>query len=91
MTKDHQIGDAPIQEEYREMMNGLARGIDDVLNGVDVRPKTVGFVLLVFPFDSTDGRCNYISNGARADIKVLLKEQLARFEGMPEVKIGTKQ
>jgi hypothetical protein len=30
-------------------------------------------------------RCNYISNGRREDVVVLLKEQLARFEGSPDV------
>ena len=87
MTKkpQFQIGDAPIEETYRAKMNGVARGLDDVFNGTE-RPKKVGFVLLVFPFDSTDGRCNYISNSDRADVKVLLREQLARFEGMPEAK-----
>lgn len=85
MKQKFTIGDAPIQDEYRDMMNNVARGLDDVFNG-PIRPKKVGFVLLVFPFDSTDGRCNYISNSDRADVRVLLKEQLARFEGMPEAK-----
>lgn len=59
----HQIGDGPIQEDLREMMNDLARALDMALNGDD-RPKRIGFVLLTFPFGATDGRCNYISNGA---------------------------
>ena len=83
MASDHQIGDAPIEERWRETMNAVAHGLDDVFNG-DERPKKVGFVLLVFPFGDDSGRCNYISNSDRADIRVLLKEQLARFEGMPE-------
>lgn len=29
--------------------------------------------------------CNYISNAVRDDVVVLLKEQLARFEGSPDV------
>ena len=29
---------------------------------------------------------NYISNADRADVVTLLKEQLARFEGQPEMK-----
>ena len=34
-----------------------------------------------------EGRCNYISNGAdRKDIVVMLKEQIKRFEGQPEMK-----
>lgn len=86
--KKHQIGDAPIQADMREWMNELARAIDyaanpDAFDRGD--PKKIGFVLLVFPFGATDGRCNYISNGARDDIRTMLKEQLARWEGQAEV------
>lgn len=84
-TKDKlagQIGDGPIEPRFAEMMEALARAIDGVLNG-EQRPKQVGFCLLVFPFNDHDGRCNYISNGERKDMVVLLREQLARFEGMP--------
>jgi hypothetical protein len=81
---NERLGDAPIQTDLREIMNGIARGLDDVLNG-DIRPKKNGFILLVFPFENHDSRCNYISNANRADVVVLLKEQLARFEGQPEV------
>jgi hypothetical protein len=44
-------------------------------------------VLLVFPYGQvSDGRVNYISNGAnRRDIISLMKEMIARFEGQPEV------
>lgn len=84
------LGDAPIEPALRELMQSVARGLDDVFNG-DRRGKDrkVGFVLLVFPFGSGDGRCNYISNGAdRRDIVVMLKEQISRFEGMAEPKEG---
>jgi hypothetical protein len=38
---------------------------------------------MVFPYDSTDGRCNYMSNGAnRKDIVKLMREQIARFESL---------
>jgi hypothetical protein len=41
---------------------------------------------LVFPFGAEDGRCNYISNGAdRRDIVTMLKEQIKRFEGQPDM------
>jgi hypothetical protein len=82
------LGDGPIEADYREEMNRIARALDDVFNG-DARGKDrkVGFVLLVFPFNSTDGRCNYMSNGAdRKEIVVMMKEQIARFEGQPEIK-----
>jgi hypothetical protein len=82
------LGDAPIEGEYYERMNQLARGIDEIFNGAakgDAR--TTGFVLMVFPFGDKSGRCNYISNGAdRKDITVLMKEMIARFEGQPETK-----
>lgn len=84
MTK--RLGDGPIQTEYREMMNAIAHGLDKMFNGDAIgRDKKTGFILLVFPFGG-DGRCNYISNGAdRRDVVVMLKEQIKRFEGQPEI------
>ena len=90
MTDKPKLGDAPIQPEYIETMNKVAAGLDKIFNGDD-RPRKTGFVLMVFPFTNagtgTDGRCNYISNGAdRKDIVVLMKEMIARFEGQPDIK-----
>jgi hypothetical protein len=87
MTKDHQIGDGPIDPELVEAMNDLARFLDNFFNG----PKRgddrdTGFILMVFPFRSHEGRCNYISNADRDDVKILIKEQLARFEGQANIK-----
>ena len=81
------LGDGPIQSEYREMMNAIARGLDEAFNGTNKgSERKTGFVLLVFPFGNIDGRCNYISNGAdRRDVVVLLKEQIKRFEGQPDI------
>ncbi len=86
MTNPHTLGDAPIEDAYREQMNLIALALDKLLNGEDERrPRTTGFVLLVFPYGEKEGRCNYISNGAdRQDIITLFKEQIARFEGQPE-------
>jgi hypothetical protein len=78
------VGDGPIEPKLHDMMNALARGVDEILNGKGGTKKN-GFVMLVFPFDGHEGRCNYISNAERKDIVVLLKEQLARFEGAPDV------
>jgi hypothetical protein len=85
------LGDAPIEPEYHEKMNALAGALDQIFNG-DARgaARKTGFVLMVFPFTSdgtgTDGRCNYISNGAdRRDVVTLMKEMIARFEGQPEL------
>lgn len=83
------VGDAPIQEDLHEQMNALGKTLDEILNG-EARgaDRKRGFVLLVFPLgsDTTGGRCNYISNAKRAGIVTLLKEQIARFEGQPEMK-----
>lgn len=87
VDKHETIGDAPIDPEFRQLMNGLAAGIDEIFNGdATGADRKTGFVLLVFPFADAagkkyQGRANYISNANRADIVVLLKEQLARFEG----------
>lgn len=84
---DHDYGDAPVQAKFQERMLAAAHTLDTMFNG-DKRgtDRAVGFVLLVFDFGLPDGdaRCNYISNGARReDVVALLKEQVARFEGMP--------
>jgi hypothetical protein len=84
MQMTEQIGDQPIQPEYRALMNELAQFIDHYFNE-DPKNKRVGFCLMVFPFADFDGRANYISNANRADIITLLKEQLARFQGQPEM------
>jgi hypothetical protein len=79
------LGDQPIEPQYVEQMNHLARAIDEMFNG-GLRPRRTGFVLLVFDYDKHEGRCNYISNGAdRRDIVTLMKEQIKRFEGQPEI------
>lgn len=86
----HTLGDGPIEPRYLEPMVELARIIERRLNGLASgagRPH--GFVLLVYPFGSTDGRSNFVSNGADcAQLAVLFREMAARFEGMPEVKPG---
>lgn len=85
--KKHQLGDAPIETEYIEKMTAVANALDELFNG-DVKgaARKTGFVLLVFPFHESEGRCNFISNGAdRKDIVTLFKEMIARFEGQPEM------
>jgi len=85
----HQLGDALIEYSFRAQMRAVAQGLDDVFNGsAKGQSRKVGFVLLVFPFGDEDGRrCNYISNGAdRREIVTMFKEQIARFEGQPEMK-----
>lgn len=88
--KHQKLGDAPIEERQREPMNVLADVIDEALNGdKSGADREYGFMLLVFPFGDKPNeghRANYISNARREDIIVLLKEQLARFEGQPDIR-----
>lgn len=72
----------PIEEQYREQMHAIAHVLDEIFNG-DKKgaDRTIGFVLLVFPYGEKEGRCNYISNGAdRNDMVKLLREQANRFD-----------
>src|SRR5215203_2923156 len=84
---EHQLGDAPVDEEYHTKMIAVAEVIDEFFNGKDkAQDRKTGFVLMVFPFGDTTGRCNYMSNGAdRKDIVVLMREMIARFSGQPEI------
>lgn len=79
--------DTQIEDAYRAKMNHIASALDEMFNGeAKGKDREVGFVLLVFPFGSQDGRCNYISNGAdRRDMVCLMKEMIARFQGQPEI------
>jgi len=75
------------QHPEQRQMEAVARAVDEFFNG-DAKgdARKVGFVLMVFPFGDTTGRCNYMSNGAdRKDIVTLMREMIARFEGQPEV------
>jgi hypothetical protein len=81
MDEEHQLGDAPVEDQYKGFMNGLASGIDQILNGNDKgSDRRTGFVLMIFPFGTEPGRCNYVSNAQRGDIIKLLKEQVKHFE-----------
>lgn len=77
------LGDAPIQSEYQEQMKDLARIIDKFLNR-DGQKKN-GFIIMMFPFNNHEGRTNYISNANRKDVVIMLKEQIKRFEGQPDI------
>jgi|AraplaMF_Col_mMF_1032025.scaffolds.fasta_scaffold00318_19 hypothetical protein len=79
MTIDpNRLGDAPIDPSVAALMQSLARGVDEVLNGAGHRHT--GFVLLAFPLNTEEGRANYISNVQRPQVVQLLRAQLARFE-----------
>lgn len=80
------LGDAPVEQEYYDLMVKTMGAIDELFNGDAKREdKKTGIVMLVFPYGDVTGRCNFMSNGAdRRDIVVLFKEMIARFEGQPE-------
>lgn len=82
------LDDGPIQAKYKDDMIAVAGALDEIFNGtLEGGKRKTGFVLLVFEYGEGEGRCNYISNGAnRKDIVAMMKEQIARFEGQPEVK-----
>lgn len=82
------LGDGPIEERFREQMNAAMSALDEAWNpGLKGANKKVGIIMLIFPYGESEGRCNYISNGAdRRDVVTMLKEQLRRFEGQPELK-----
>lgn len=88
--KPERLGDAPIDEKYRQKMQSVALTIDQFFNGeLRGKDRKVGFVMMVFEFGEHDfkDRCNYISNGAdRKDVVTLMKEMIRRFEGQPEMK-----
>jgi hypothetical protein len=64
-------------------MQGLASGIDSVLNGnAKGEAKKYGFVLLVAEFGNTEGgQVNWVSNGERESMLTMTREYLARAEG----------
>ena len=72
----------PIEPEHHDLMNALARGLDDAFNGPDCPSdrKRVGFFLTTFNFDQP-GRFNYISNADKLDVRAMLTDILARIEG----------
>src|SRR4051812_34979054 len=84
---EQRLGDAPVEAEYHAKMEAVARAVGEFFNGeAKGAARKTGFVLMVFPFGDTSGRCNYMSNGAdRRDIVALMKEMIARFEGQPEI------
>lgn len=85
-SKRTPLGDVPIGPMFRNWMNSLARVLDEALNdekkGDD---RTVGFILITFMFNDDSGRTNYISNADRDSVVAMLKHQIARFEGQPDV------
>lgn len=82
------LGDGPIEEKHRKQMNDLAAFLDKIFNGeVKGEQREIAFVLMCCPFGAgNDGRVNYISNANRADVVTMMKHQIKRFEGQPDLK-----
>lgn len=61
----------------------IARALDKAFNGdAGVGERRIGFALFVFEFGKTEGgRVNYVSNAAREEMLVAVREWLARAEG----------
>lgn len=71
---------------------GIAKSLDVTLNG-DARrgERSIGFAIFIFEFGKTDGgRVNYVSNAARDEMLVAVREWLARAEGRV-IETDTKQ
>jgi hypothetical protein len=83
MTPAQRLGDGPIDPALHASMNKIGRVMGNVFKNLG--HGQWGFCLMVFPFTNFDGRCNYISNAKREDVLILLKEQVRRFEGAPDV------
>lgn len=89
MSDDNRIGSGPVDPEYVAEMTRISHAIDAVFNGdpsEGPREKKIGFILMVFEFgpSTPDHRCNYMSNASREDVIIMLKEQLAYFEGQSD-------
>ena len=83
----HQLGDAPVDPRSEDLLRALGRGLDEMLNP-NPDEKEWAFVVILTRFDETEGRANYLSNASRDDVVVMLREQLARFEGQAEPPTG---
>jgi hypothetical protein len=86
-SSEFKLGDAPIEEKYREEMRHIGSALHEYFNegDVPVEQAKTAFVLMVFNVGIGPGRCNYIATCRREDVIVLLTEQLARLKGMPDV------
>lgn len=74
-SRDRQYGEGPIRPEHIEVMNDIARTLDEAIN--PGRPKQYGFCLMVFDFGS-GGYMNYISNADRNTMLQAMREFIDR-------------
>lgn len=62
-----------------EKTRAIIEAVDETLN--PVKPRTVGFMFLMFNYNDPDGRSNYASNGVdRAEACKILRETADRIE-----------
>lgn len=73
---------APVDARWSGLASVAMRDLDQQLNAPGML-RTVGVVILIFPYAEPDGRgLHYIANGAnRDDIRRMFNEMTARFEG----------
>ena len=55
-------------------MQNIARSVDNEI------PDNYGFIVMVFPFNKTDGRLIYASNANREDVVDCMKEFIKKTE-----------
>ncbi|KPD17228.1 hypothetical protein ADM96_20140 [Burkholderia sp. ST111] len=67
--------------DHREIEQRHHKSMNDVASMMAKIFKGYGFALFIFPFNGENGRMNYISNAAREDMLVALKEFIANNEG----------
>jgi hypothetical protein len=70
------FGEAPIRPEHVEVMNDIARRIEDAITESGQKGQ-IGFALLVFDFGS-GGFMNYISNAERNTMLQAMREFIDR-------------
>lgn len=66
-----EVRDAKVEK----LLNNLGQTLRSVM------PPGLGFSLLIFPFNRTDGGMFYTSNAQRQDICNAMREFIAKFEG----------
>ena len=80
-------------EENIAMMNRIARILDLALNGIDIqkpedrgKQRDVGFLVLLYPFNTQDGRANYITNMSRDQLRKVVKKLEERFDYLDDAR-----
>ena len=72
MNPNESKPETPRDENVRDNLQKMAATIDEQI------PRDWGFIIMVFPLGDQQGRLNYVSNGKREDVLVMLKKFLKR-------------